>query len=1038
MISLKHTLIVFCAAITCCVQAQVEQVDIPRIELMPNEPAPFNIRDWHEVAVKYDSFVYDITKTGQYQPFINLQSNGLNYPQNPAFGLHTYVGTNSPQGKEAINILPSLVGATLVGADKTTQYGQNWVLMSQDFFHKNNGELIYGNNPGSSSGNDWWYDMMPNIYFYQLYDLYPNLGGDEEFQFISIADRFLEAVRAMGGGDAPWNQAYMNYRAWNFIQMEPNANGVKEPEAAGAYAWVLYHAWKETGNPEYLKSAEWSMEFLDSLDSNPSYELQLPYGVYTAARMNAEINTDYDIEKMVNWTFDRGPLRGWGSIVGTWGGFNVDGLIGEANDNGNDYAFQMNGLQQAGAMVPMLRYDKRFSRAIGKWILNLANATRLFYPNYLPDFLQDASDWSNVYDPDKIMGYEAMREVWQGYSPYSTGDALGGGWAGTHLALYATSSIGYLGSLLEKTNDPKILKIDLLKTDFFREDAYPTYLLFNPYPLSKTVEFAVGNDVSDIYDALTETFILQGVSGTVDITIPANDAVMLTITPGGGIQTFDKNKMLINGVVVDYHQTTVPFKYAPRIQALAASQPVVQIGNSATVYATAFDKDSNNLTYTWSNTGGTFTGTGPTVQWEAPSAIGDYQVTVIVVDESDNADTATLSLSVVDEINVAPEILELVKSAPYVSPGGSIDVTVNAFDSNGDLITFSWASTAGVFSGSGSTVSWTAPGSEGIYELMVTVQDDEGLQSSKTTSILVKNFPATSGDIVAWYPFSGNGNDISGNQLHGSISGAQFTSNVTGDPLSAIFTDGINDKITVDNTPLLNFQDAITVSCWFKAILLPDKEVFILSHGSWQNRWKISITPEQKIRWTLNTVSAIGDLDSDFKVQVDSFYHITTTFDGQWMAIYINGELNNYRQLTGHIRTTSLPFLMAQMLPDNTAFNFRGIIDEVKIFDFALTPETAATLYNESITAVRQLVDPQPTLTLSPNPVSDLLNIQIHEPNVEHGTLSVFNLNGLLVKALPTVSAANLQLTTGHWQPGIYIVIFKTDKIVVKARFVKL
>ena len=185
-------------------------------------------------------------------------------------------------------------------------------------------------------------------------------------------------------------------------------------------------------------------------------------------------------------------------------------------------------------------------------------------------------------------------------------------------------------------------------------------------------------------------------------------------------------------------------------------------------------------------------------------------------------------------------------------------------------------------------------------------------------------------------------------------------------------------------------------------------------------------------------MSAIGDLDSDFKVQVDSFYHITTTFDGQWMAIYINGELNNYRQLTGHIRTTSLPFLMAQMLPDNTAFNFRGIIDEVKIFDFALTPETAATLYNESITAVRQLVDPQPTLTLSPNPVSDLLNIQIHEPNVEHGTLSVFNLNGLLVKALPTVSAANLQLTTGHWQPGIYIVIFKTDKIVVKARFVKL
>lgn len=316
MMILKHTLPILFTALFIAAQAQTPQINIPRIEQMPNEPTPFNVRDWQEVAVKYDSFVYDITKTGQYLPFVNIQSSGLNYPQNQAFGLHIYVGTNSPNGKEAINILPSLVGATLVGADKSNQYGRNWVLMSQDFFNKNNGELIYGNNPGANSGNDWWYDMMPNIYFYQLYDLYPNLGGDEDFQFLTVANRFAEAVRAMGGSDAPWQQADMNHRAWSFLQMQPNDNGVKEPEAAGAYAWVLYNAWTETGNPEYLKAAEWSMEFLNNLNTNPSYELQLPYGVYTAAKMNAEINTNYDLEKMVNWTFDRGPLRGWAPSLG--------------------------------------------------------------------------------------------------------------------------------------------------------------------------------------------------------------------------------------------------------------------------------------------------------------------------------------------------------------------------------------------------------------------------------------------------------------------------------------------------------------------------------------------------------------------------------------------------------------------------------------------------------------------------------------------------------------------------------------------------
>jgi hypothetical protein len=84
--------------------------------------------------------------------------------------------------------------------------------------------------------------------------------------------------------------------------------------------------------------------------------------------MNAELSTNYNVEKMLNWSFNKGPLRGWGTIVGTWGGLSVSGLVGEANDAGNDYAFQMNGMQQAAALVPLVRYDKRFARSpIALW-----------------------------------------------------------------------------------------------------------------------------------------------------------------------------------------------------------------------------------------------------------------------------------------------------------------------------------------------------------------------------------------------------------------------------------------------------------------------------------------------------------------------------------------------------------------------------------------------------------------------------------------------------------------------------------------------
>lgn len=958
--------------------AQTGQVNVPRVDLMPNQPAPYNVRDWKQVALRYDSFVYDLNKTGQYLPLVSLIPAGINYPQNPSYRLHTYVGTNSPNNNESINVLPSLVGATLAGVDKTNQFGRNWLLMSQDFFNKANGENLYLNNASTSSGNDWWYDMMPNIYFYQLYDLYPDMGGDAEFQFTAIADQFLGAVRAMGGHDAPWEPAYMNYRAWKFKTMEPNPNGVAEPEAAGAFAWVLYHAWKETGNPEYLKAAEWSIEFLNEWTSNPSYELQLPYGTFVAAKMNAELGTKYDIEKMVNWSFDRGPLRGWGTIVGTWGGFDVSGLVGEANDNGNDYAFQLNGVQQAAALAPMVRYDKRFARAIGKWILNLANATRLMYPGFLPSDKQDASAWSAAHDPQQVMGYEALREQWQGHSPFSTGDAVQGGWGNTNLALYGSSSIGYLGSIVQKTNVDRILQIDLLKTDFFGTDAYPTYLYYNSHGIVKTVQIDVGTAPVDIYNALTETFLQQNVTGSVNLNIPGNQAILVTLAPAGGAVTYDKNRMLIDGVVVDFDQHAQPYTQNPRIQALAAAKNPVELGDSTAVFATVFDGDSQDISYEWNTNVGAISGFGANVHFIPPATTGDAEIRVIAIDPEGNRDTATLIISAVPEINDAPQIVGIQKSAPFAAPGEILQLTALASDENNDPLTYLWTTAGGAFSGTGSTVDWTAPGTEGIYLITLRVTDDEGLFAQTSTQILVKVFAAASGDIIAHYPFTGNTNDVSGNNLHGQANGTVLTADQDGVPQSACYFNGSTQHILVPHDALLNFQDAITVSCWFRANALPEKETFLLSHGSWQNRWKVSVTPERYLRWTVNSLDGVSDLDADEPLQTDVDYHATVTYDGSLLALYLNGQLRSYKVLTGKIRTTTVPLLMGQMLPGMPEYNFKGVIDEVKIFDDALPPDAVAALYGLGVTGVHDALNPAMAgLILSPNPVSEVLNIRL-------------------------------------------------------------
>lgn len=1026
--------------------AQPGQIALPRVEQMPSQPAPYLLRDWRQVAQRYDSFVYDVKKTGQYLPLSALGGAGVNYPQNSAFRLHTYVGTNSPLGNEAINVLPSLVGATLVGADKRNQFGQNWLLMSQDFFNKANGENLYLNNAGASSGNDWWYDMMPNLFFYQLYDLYPTLG-EANLQFVTIADRFLEAVRTMGGSDAPWEPAYMNYRAFKFKTQQPNPNGVKEPEAAGAFAWVLYNAYRQTGNPEYLKGAEWSLEFLNDWPSNPSYELQLPYGTYTAARMNAEVGTKYNISKMVNWSFDRGGLRGWGTVVGTWGGFDVSGLVGEANDAGNDYAFQLNGVQQAAALVPMVRYDKRFARAIGKWMLNLTNATRLFYPGSLPANLQDASAWSAANDPQQVMGYEALRQKWQNLSPFSTGDAVQGGWAATNLALYGSGSIGYLGALVEKTNVDKILKINLLKTDFYGGTAYPTYLLYNSYPTARTVEFAAGNAPADLYEALTETFVLKNVTGTVNLSIPANQAVLVTICPASGAVSYEKNKMLVDGVVVDFDQHAQAYTRAPRIKALAAAKSPLEIGDSTTVFATVEDVDSDagQITYEWSAPGGTFSGSGATVKFTAPASPVNVQIRLIASDPQGNRDTALLLLTVLTSINYSPQIVDLQKSKPFAAPNETLQLTCLATDADNDPLTYAWSSTGGTIGGTGSAVEWTAPPSEGIFEVKVTVSDGPGLSAETTTQILVKNFNASPGHLIAHYPFTGNANDVSGNQLHGQASGTILTTDLNGTQQSAYYFNGGAQHIAVPNHPLLNFQDGITVSGWFKANALPEKETFLLSHGSWQNRWKLSITPEKHLRWTMNTLTAISDLDMDVSVQTDSFYHVAATYDGSLLALYLDGNLHTYKALSGKIRTTTFPFLMGQMLPAQPEYNFKGVMDAVKIYNYALPPDAVKNLFGQGVTSAGEpLFSAETSLVLSPNPVEEVLTVlllasdRVTSSHPVTNTVQVRDIAGRVVLETNSSNGEAVQLDVSQCRAGMYVVVWVSEAGWSVGRFVKI
>jgi hypothetical protein len=399
---------------------QPVQKRIHKVQEMPSFPAPFKMKDWRQTALQYDQFVYDFSKKGDYLP-LGWWDKAQNNITEDTFGLMSYVGKFS-QGQdgsqEAINLMASVLGATLVGVDKSNQNGHNYVKMLQTFYNKDNGENVILNNPKAISGQSFWYELLPQILFNALTYYYPEVENMQQIMR-DTADKTAEAVYELGG---KYNRADFHYTAYDYHKKEPFSNDKWiEPDAAAGMAVLEYWAYAKFKDPKYLEAAKWSMDFLQREPGNPSYEVLSYFAPYMAARMNAELGESYDIDKMINWIFSGGSevRDGWGVMTDKWGDYDVHGLMGNVIDNGG-YAFAMNTFSAFGSLAPIVRYDNRYARDIGKWMLNAANNSRLFYADSLPSDHQSGSQWLG--DPQHVIPYEGLRKTYKDQTPFASGD----------------------------------------------------------------------------------------------------------------------------------------------------------------------------------------------------------------------------------------------------------------------------------------------------------------------------------------------------------------------------------------------------------------------------------------------------------------------------------------------------------------------------------------------------------------------------------------------------------------------------------------
>ena len=529
------------------------QVPDAGFSAFPQSPSPAGSFDWHQRAIDYDSYVYNWADRGPYTT-ISTDTDHLNMSTD-SYKMPSYLGDervdDAPGMQEAVNEIASVVGASLVGIDKSNQDGHDYVDMLRTFYHPDLGVAL--NSPSTSSSapgsGSIWYTTTANLLYFMVGEEYPN-ATDMTAMTRSIADKYYGMVQALGGANADFTMQDFDFATMQKVTGKRNEGG----EAAAGTAALMLWASAKFNDQKYLQAAEWSMDFLQRSSSNLFYEVLPILAPYLSARLNAQDGTHYDVSKYFSWLLSGSSTRsGWGMMDSSWGSYDVDGLVGSRSDGGG-YAFAMNTFATPLAAATA-KYDSRYANTIGQWMLNVNNAGRFFYADQMPAADQIYGS-TYINDPAHVIAYEGLRNTGSGAVATSDIPAHGAAWgAGPNavgLGLYGSSWVGMMGSTISPTNVSGVLRTDLDKLDLFGTNTYPTYLYYNPGSSAAKVDVAL-DGAHDLYDAVSDSVIARAASGTAKISVPAGSSVVLVEAPANGTLTRQGSTTLINNVAVGYN-----------------------------------------------------------------------------------------------------------------------------------------------------------------------------------------------------------------------------------------------------------------------------------------------------------------------------------------------------------------------------------------------------------------------------------------------------------------------------------------------------
>jgi outer membrane protein OmpA-like peptidoglycan-associated protein len=182
----------------------------------------------------------------------------------------------------------------------------------------------------------------------------------------------------------------------------------------------------------------------------------------------------------------------------------------------------------------------------------------------------------------------------------------------------------------------------------------------------------------------------------------------------------------------------------PPVAACSANPTSVYAGSgdAVAVHVTASDPDNDNLTYSYTATGGTVEGTGPDARFSTTGLNeGNYTVNAKVDDGRGGTATCSTDVKVEPRPN-RPPIISCAADRSPIQAGERTGITATASDPDNDPLTYSYSASGGQVTGNGPKAEFDSTGlSAGSYTVKCSVSDGKGGNADASTTVDVQQPP---------------------------------------------------------------------------------------------------------------------------------------------------------------------------------------------------------------------------------------------------------------------------------------------------------